>query len=74
MAFAFYAVAIVILAFLLCLNAPWYFIIGVAILCAGWSIADAIRDGSNKISESIDKSIRDGIQKLKNSIRELKDK
>lgn len=76
MGFTFFAASVVILMCLLGLNAPWYFVIGVAILCAGWSIAEAIRNSSDKISDSINESIRkpirDVIMEMKEAVLERK--
>ncbi len=53
-------------------NAPWYFTISIVILYAGHTIADAIRYGSNKISNSINDSIRDAITEMKEANLEQK--
>ena len=72
MAIAFYIISLLVIVILVSLKTSWYAIISIAILCAAWSIADAIRDGSDKISGSINKSIRDAITEMKDAILEHK--
>lgn len=76
MTFIFYLGSVVIVAFLLTTNAPWYWVISVSILLASWNIAEAIRDSSDKISDSINESIRepirDVIMEMKKAILERK--